>query len=516
MLAGSNAITFGLQIPSSNHKQVIADGCVSCHMATTPAAGQPGSDYVGEHSFAMRWVNPNNSTQIVENVAVCQPCHGAISSFADIKAKEDFDGDGVIESAQDEVKGLLAEIGKLLPPLGDLTVTVTADYTPVQLKAAYNYLFVNGDGSDGLHNFQYAIHLLQAAHHALTSGDIGAGAITAITDVPDDQGKQVQITWTRFGGDGLGNNPIKFYALWRRVDQVIANSVLQKNPVHTTLASLPTELAQFSNGLQVVIDEQLWDFVGSSVAVQSEQYRAIAPTLYDSTKFAGVRWSVFRISGHSNVPALTTVSAPDSGYSIDNLPPAAPTNLHAVSHRGTAILSWDKSTDEDFKYFVIYRGLSAGFNPIGATPLAMTSQTAFTDVNVTIGTSYFYRITAVDFAGNESAVSSEVTLLVTAVAETTVPAVPSDWVLAQNYPNPFNPTTEITFGLPKTAQVLLVVYNALGAQVRILAQNQFSAGYHTMNWDGCNEAGQEVGPGIYFYRLTTPATTLTQKMILLK
>jgi len=35
-------------------------------------------------------------------------------------------------------------------------------------------------------------------------------------------------------------------------------------------------------------------------------------------------------------------------------------------------------------------------------------------------------------------------------------------------------------------------------------------------WDGRNERGTAVGSGIYFYRLSTPAHTLTRKMVLLK
>ena len=56
-------------------------------------------------------------------------------------------------------------------------------------------------------------------------------------------------------------------------------------------------------------------------------YSTVVPTLFDSTK-AGIKWSVFMVSGLTAIPAVYAVTAPDSGYSIDNLAPAAPGNVH--------------------------------------------------------------------------------------------------------------------------------------------------------------------------------------------
>jgi hypothetical protein len=90
--------------------------------------------------------------------------------------------------------------------------------------------------------------------------------------------------------------------------------------------------------------------------------------------------------------------------------------------------------------------------------------------------------------------------------------------LEQNYPNPFNPSTRIGYEVENgvKGRVTVTVYDVTGARVRSLVNEPAQAGLHTVVWDGRNERGMAVGSGIYFYRLTTPAHTLTRKMVLLK
>jgi DNA/RNA endonuclease YhcR with UshA esterase domain len=101
-------------------------------------------------------------------------------------------------------------------------------------------------------------------------------------------------------------------------------------------------------------------------------------------------------------------------------------------------------------------------------------------------------------------------------------AVPTRFSLDQNYPNPFNPSTTIRFGLPVAASVRLTVYDALGREIGTLLNEERTAGYLTVNWNGTNDAGVRVASGVYFYRLqaqpvngNAPFVEL-RKMILLK
>ncbi|MCK4627109.1 MAG: T9SS type A sorting domain-containing protein [Phycisphaerae bacterium] len=80
-----------------------------------------------------------------------------------------------------------------------------------------------------------------------------------------------------------------------------------------------------------------------------------------------------------------------------------------------------------------------------------------------------------------------------------------------NYPNPFNPATEISFTLPRAAEVRLEVFNVMGQKVTTLIDKQMNAGEHTCVWDG-----SDVASGVYFYRLETPDFVDTRKMVLMK
>ena len=89
--------------------------------------------------------------------------------------------------------------------------------------------------------------------------------------------------------------------------------------------------------------------------------------------------------------------------------------------------------------------------------------------------------------------------------------IPNDFTLGQNYPNPFNPSTSISFSLPADSKVRLSVYNLLGELVEEIANEEFSAGTHTLsfNSDGLTS-------GVYFYRLKAGTFIATRKMSLLR
>jgi flagellar hook assembly protein FlgD len=88
--------------------------------------------------------------------------------------------------------------------------------------------------------------------------------------------------------------------------------------------------------------------------------------------------------------------------------------------------------------------------------------------------------------------------------------------LEQNFPNPFNPTTGIRYQIAGTAAVSLTVYDLLGQAVRTLVNEIKDAGSYEAVWDGRNDQGQNVGSGIFFYRLQAGTFVETRRMVLLK
>lgn len=88
--------------------------------------------------------------------------------------------------------------------------------------------------------------------------------------------------------------------------------------------------------------------------------------------------------------------------------------------------------------------------------------------------------------------------------------------LDQNQPNPFNSFTRISYTLPEKSKVSLNIYNVKGELVRTLQNQQQPAGKYTVEWNGQNNSGISVSPGIYFYRLQADDFSGTMKMFILR
>jgi hypothetical protein len=88
--------------------------------------------------------------------------------------------------------------------------------------------------------------------------------------------------------------------------------------------------------------------------------------------------------------------------------------------------------------------------------------------------------------------------------------------LGPNHPNPFNPSTSIQFSVPEAGQTRLIIYDARGKLVKVLADEPMVAGTHDRFWDGRNRSGELVGTGVYFARLEQSNRQRTHKLLLLK
>ena len=84
------------------------------------------------------------------------------------------------------------------------------------------------------------------------------------------------------------------------------------------------------------------------------------------------------------------------------------------------------------------------------------------------------------------------------------------------YPNPFNPATTIAYDLPSESAVSIVIYDALGQEVRRLVTESKSAGRYTVQWDALDNLGRVVGSGVYIAKVEAGQFSASQKMLLLK
>ncbi len=92
----------------------------------------------------------------------------------------------------------------------------------------------------------------------------------------------------------------------------------------------------------------------------------------------------------------------------------------------------------------------------------------------------------------------------TAVEETPGEAKlsPNDFSITA-FPNPFDDQVTLEIKLASPAVVKMELYDVLGRHIYSLLDDQLPPGSHRFSWNGLDAAGNEVAPGIYFWRLKT-------------
>lgn len=191
-----------------------------------------------------------------------------------------------------------------------------------------------------------------------------------------------------------------------------------------------------------------------------------------------------------------------------------PVELSSFTHKVNGYnvsLSWSTASETNNKGFQIERKnvSEAGWKTIGFVEGAGNSNTEkkynFDDKKLNTG-KYQYRMKQIDYNGNYSYknLNSEIVM-----------GAPKKFNLSQNYPNPFNPQTKIDFELPTDSKVKVIIYDALGREIRTLINEVRTAGIYTVDFDAKN-----LSSGFYFYRLITGEngneSIITKKMTLIK
>jgi autotransporter-associated beta strand protein len=178
-------------------------------------------------------------------------------------------------------------------------------------------------------------------------------------------------------------------------------------------------------------------------------------------------------------------------------------------------LNWQTSTEVNNYGFDVERenaGMdewkSVGFVEGNGNSSAPKSY-SYVDTNAPAG-DLQYRLKQIDTDGSFEYYSTiaEVSNSITSVEGD---VIPTEYSLNQNYPNPFNPSTTISFSLPEAGLVDLRVFNSLGQEVAMLANNIFAAGIHTANFNASN-----LSTGLYYYRIISNEFVSTKKMMLIK
>ncbi len=325
--------------------------------------------------------------------------------------------------------------------------------------------------------------------------------LMSAADVPNDQGGRVAVTWESSRMDRAYPRTIDQYSVWRATSALGAAT------------PLPPEL------LARVLDpdapaprtEYAWELVGTQTAHGYAAYSLAAPTLADSVPGDdGAAW--YRVAAHgAGDDFLTFVSDVMTGYSVDNLAPAAPMALMASRVGSNVELQWNRVPDGDLRDYTVYRATEPGVTPVPIHFLLGEADTTVIDANVPQADLY-YIVTASDVHANESLPSNEASVL----GPTSVGGLPAitGLMLLPNRPNPFRSRTEFTVGLPEPSDVRIQVFDVTGRLVRALEWPERAPGWAKLTFDGRDAAGGPLGDGLYFYRVTAGRKSATGKMLL--
>ncbi|MBN1351119.1 family 10 glycosylhydrolase [candidate division KSB1 bacterium] len=212
----------------------------------------------------------------------------------------------------------------------------------------------------------------------------------------------------------------------------------------------------------------------------------------------------------------------------DAVKPNKPLNLAAAWLTPNAIhLTWSNpvvaSDGDSASYFNIYRSVSHApldiEDPVYLYHITPNNYPSYIDTNVDSGEIYYYWLSALDDADNESLVSSRIKADFSSAVMAANQLQPGRLVLSQNYPNPFNPKTSIRFTIPSNCanqQVSLAIYDVLGAHVKTLLNEPTPSGTYRVFWYGDDSRGKQVPSGSYFCRLKYGEERIIRRMQLIR
>ena len=188
----------------------------------------------------------------------------------------------------------------------------------------------------------------------------------------------------------------------------------------------------------------------------------------------------------------------------------------ALAQTPGIITAWDPNQESDLSHYIIYRDTNPGTMVVLDT--IPNTDSVYSDLSVELGQTYYYKLTAVDAANNESAPSNEVLAVADVISHINDRGINviEDFELRQNYPNPFNPTTTIEYKIPKSSYVVLKIYNVVGEEIKTIVDGYKDAGVYKVSWDGSDSGGATVASGVYFYQMIAEDFNQVKKSIFQK
>lgn len=181
----------------------------------------------------------------------------------------------------------------------------------------------------------------------------------------------------------------------------------------------------------------------------------------------------------------------------------------------SVLLSWKTESETQMLGYRLYRSSDNDLeNALLITPKMIEATNSSTggeyshnDINLENG-NYYYWLEAISYNSSDYYGYQNVI-----VENPVAPQLPNVSKMSNAYPNPFRGNTSIDLEIKQGESGYFTIYNLLGQAV--YSQN-LSEGNITVKWNGTDKNGNRLGSGVYFYKLTTPSTSQTKKMVIMK
>jgi len=183
--------------------------------------------------------------------------------------------------------------------------------------------------------------------------------------------------------------------------------------------------------------------------------------------------------------------------------PSAPRGVRGSKRNNDKVqLVWDPNPEPDVAGYNVYRSLDQG-GPYSRLNSSLVTSAQYDDNAIPAGTKkVWYQVTAMDSTSNESAPGA---------TSVDLEAQAATWAIQGGYPNPSPAGSTVRFPLAVSGpggNASLEIVNSVGQRVRRVDLGTLPPGSTVAQWDGRNDAGREVAPGVYTAWLVANSTRI--------
>jgi hypothetical protein len=229
-----------------------------------------------------------------------------------------------------------------------------------------------------------------------------APEIFAVRDVPGDQGGKINLAWNASRLDPWPNQAILNYSIWMAINPTAAAALIENG---ATIVTDPAEVTdRGARAIRVALAGDrtfYWKLIGYLYAAYLENYSEQIQTLFDSTAVC-TEYHYFQVIANASGTKGYWISAPDSGYSVDNLAPMTPCCLAGRQLGDDLEITWHPNSEPDLAYYALFRGPTEDFVP--QDPILTSTDTTAVDTSWSSSSNtFYYKLVAYDIHGNASA-----------------------------------------------------------------------------------------------------------------